>query len=121
MCRMVLEGALFREYFKKVEVSNFEVASDAFQTFKDILTRHKALVATYLQGHYDEVRPASSGSCSDAPACSGSCSNAPLRRLKTVQQQATPRSVNNQTAPAAPSMPFACQRQACRRWHHVRI
>ena len=54
---MVLEGALFREYFKKVEVSNFEVASDAFQTFKDILTRHKALVATYLQSHYEEVGP----------------------------------------------------------------
>lgn len=48
-------GPLFREYFKKVEVSNFEVASDAFQTFKDLLTRHEPLVAGYLQSHYDEV------------------------------------------------------------------
>ena len=54
--RMVLEGPLFGEYFRKVEVSNFEVASDAFQTFKDLLTRHKGLVAAYLQSHYDEVR-----------------------------------------------------------------
>lgn len=53
---MVLMGPLFREYFKKVEVSNFEVASDAFQTFKDLLTRHEPLVAGYLQSHYDEVR-----------------------------------------------------------------
>lgn len=53
--RMVLEGPLFKEYFKKVEVSNFEVASDAFQTFKDLLTRHEPLVASYLQRHYDEV------------------------------------------------------------------
>ncbi|EIE24810.1 Degreening-related dee76 protein [Coccomyxa subellipsoidea C-169] len=54
LARMVLEGPLFQEYFKKVEVSNFEVASDAFQTFKDLLTRHEPLVASYLQGHYQE-------------------------------------------------------------------
>ena len=54
--RMVLEGPLFGEYFRQVEVSNFEVASDAFQTFKDLLTRHKGPVAAYLQSHYDEVR-----------------------------------------------------------------
>ena len=35
MCyRLVLEGPLFQHYFDKVEVSNFEVASDAFSTFK---------------------------------------------------------------------------------------
>ena len=32
--RLVLEGPLFQNYFAKVEVSNFEVASDAFSTFK---------------------------------------------------------------------------------------
>ena len=32
--RLVLEGPLFQHYFDKVEVSNFEVASDAFSTFK---------------------------------------------------------------------------------------
>ena len=32
--RLVLEGPLFGHYFEKVEVSNFEVASDAFATFK---------------------------------------------------------------------------------------
>ena len=57
---MVLEGHIIRQYFDKVEVSNFEVASDAFSTFKDLLSRHKPLVVSYLQTHYDEV-----GSCSN--------------------------------------------------------
>lgn len=34
LCRLVLQGPLFQQYFEKVEVSNFEVASDAFSTFK---------------------------------------------------------------------------------------
>ena len=53
---MVLEGPLFAQYFEKVQATNFEVASDAFQTFKDLLTRHKNLVGAYLNSHYDEVR-----------------------------------------------------------------
>ena len=53
---MVLEGPLFAQYFEKVQATNFEVASDAFQTFKDLLTRHKSLVGAYLNSHYDEVR-----------------------------------------------------------------
>lgn len=36
----------------QVEVANFEVASDAFSTFKDLLTRHKAAVAQFLADHY---------------------------------------------------------------------
>lgn len=38
---MVLEGPLFELYFDKVEVSNFEVASDAFSTFKVSFTSLK--------------------------------------------------------------------------------
>ena len=34
LSRLVLQGPLFQRYFEKVEVSNFEVASDAFSTFK---------------------------------------------------------------------------------------
>ena len=55
-CRMVLEGPLFAQYFGKVQATNFEVASDAFQTFKELLTRHKPLVGSFLSSHYDEVR-----------------------------------------------------------------
>jgi hypothetical protein len=72
---------MFLEFFDRVEVANFEIASDAFATFKvgyrcrertcapvsrktmlalcmsvqDLLTRHKAMVAVYLQEHYSEV------------------------------------------------------------------
>lgn len=33
-CSKVLNGARFMHLFEEVEVSNFEVASDAFSTFK---------------------------------------------------------------------------------------
>uniref|UniRef100_A0A7S0RI09 Calcium-binding protein 39 n=1 Tax=Chlamydomonas leiostraca TaxID=1034604 RepID=A0A7S0RI09_9CHLO len=49
---------MFMEFFEKVEVANFEIASDAFSTFKDLLTRHKAIVAQYLQENYAEFFPA---------------------------------------------------------------
>lgn len=34
ICRMVLESPRFEDFFQMVEVPNFEIASDAFQTFK---------------------------------------------------------------------------------------
>jgi len=37
-----------------VEVANFEIASDAFSSFKDLLTRHKGAVAQFLADHYQE-------------------------------------------------------------------
>jgi hypothetical protein len=33
-CRVLLEGPIFMGFFEKVEVQNFEIASDAFATFK---------------------------------------------------------------------------------------
>ncbi|KAL3134008.1 hypothetical protein ABBQ32_008447 [Trebouxia sp. C0010 RCD-2024] len=54
LAKLVLEGPLFQHYFEKVEVSNFEVASDAFSTFKDLLTRHRLMVAGYLSKTYDQ-------------------------------------------------------------------
>jgi len=41
-------------FFVLVEQPNFDVASDAFSTFKEILTRHKALVAEFLESQYDK-------------------------------------------------------------------
>lgn len=54
LAKHMLDSRLFLRLFDKVEVANFEVASDAFSTFKDLLTRHKAIVAVYLQEHYVE-------------------------------------------------------------------
>mmetsp|Transcript_14131 Transcript_14131/g.36270 ORF Transcript_14131/g.36270 Transcript_14131/m.36270 type:complete len:357 (-) Transcript_14131:33-1103(-) len=49
----VLESPLLDRLFGYVELENFEVASDAFQTLKDLLTRHKKLVADYMLQHYE--------------------------------------------------------------------
>lgn len=50
--RMVLDSPIFMKFFEKVEVANFEIASDAFSTFKDLLTRHKAAVSKFLTEGY---------------------------------------------------------------------
>ncbi|PPS12758.1 hypothetical protein GOBAR_AA07887 [Gossypium barbadense] len=54
LAQYILNSASFVLFFKFVELPNFDVASDAFSTFKDILTKHASLVAEYLTGHYDE-------------------------------------------------------------------
>lgn len=36
-------------------MSTFDIASDAFASFKELLTRHKQLVAQFLEANYDKV------------------------------------------------------------------
>lgn len=50
--RCVLDSRILWEFFDQVEVANFEIASDAFSSFKDLLTRHKNVVAQFLADHY---------------------------------------------------------------------
>lgn len=57
LARQLLESPMFLGFFERVEVANFEIASDAFATFKDLLSRHKATVAQYLLDHYNEFFP----------------------------------------------------------------
>ncbi|ETW05200.1 hypothetical protein H310_04191 [Aphanomyces invadans] len=38
-----------------VHLPNFDVGSDAFATFKDLLTRHKSLVSVFLDTHFDQA------------------------------------------------------------------
>jgi len=45
----------FWEFFKYVEMANFDIASDAFATFKELLTKHKTLSAEFLEKNYDQV------------------------------------------------------------------
>lgn len=54
LARLMLYGPQFMSFFDKVELANFEIASNAFSNFKDLLTRHKPLVAQYLQEHYTD-------------------------------------------------------------------
>ncbi|GMH20020.1 hypothetical protein Nepgr_021861 [Nepenthes gracilis] len=54
LAKYILESACFELFFKYVELTNFDVASDAFSTFKDLLTKHGKEVSEYLTSHYDE-------------------------------------------------------------------
>ncbi|GAB2295122.1 hypothetical protein Dimus_038342 [Dionaea muscipula] len=54
LAKYILESASFQLFFKYVELSNFDVASDAFSTFKDLLTKHDKEVSEYLTSHYEE-------------------------------------------------------------------
>ncbi|TPX33034.1 hypothetical protein SmJEL517_g03979 [Synchytrium microbalum] len=54
LSKVVLESTHFWYFFSYVELSTFDVASDSFATFKDILTRHKQMVAEFLGRKYDE-------------------------------------------------------------------
>ncbi|KAI8611586.1 Mo25-like protein [Chytriomyces sp. MP71] len=50
----MLNSEPFWKFFVYVELSTFDVASDAFATFKDLLTKHKMVVSPFLSGRYDE-------------------------------------------------------------------
>lgn len=54
LARIILESEVFYKFFDYVEVSTFDVASDAFSTFKELLTRHKILCAAFLENNYDK-------------------------------------------------------------------
>uniref|UniRef100_H3AJQ3 Calcium binding protein 39 like n=1 Tax=Latimeria chalumnae TaxID=7897 RepID=H3AJQ3_LATCH len=57
LAKIILLSEHFSDFFRYVEMSTFDIASDAFATFKDLLTRHKALVAEFLDQNYDMVSP----------------------------------------------------------------
>lgn len=46
------EGVLWK-FFDWIDKGAFEVSADAFNTFREILTKHKTLVATFLQTNFD--------------------------------------------------------------------
>ncbi|XP_072034243.1 LOW QUALITY PROTEIN: calcium-binding protein 39-like [Amphiura filiformis] len=45
----------FDKFFDYVELATFDIASDAFATFKELLTKHKVLCAEFLEKNYDRV------------------------------------------------------------------
>ncbi|CAL8079023.1 unnamed protein product [Calicophoron daubneyi] len=54
LAKVVLYSPEFYELFDYVQGTAFDVSSDAFSTLKDLLTRHKSLVAEFLTNTYDE-------------------------------------------------------------------
>ena len=55
LAKIILQSEHFYDFFKYVEVSTFDIASDAFATFKELLTRHKMSAADFLEQNYDQV------------------------------------------------------------------
>lgn len=55
LAKIMLNSEDFFNFFRYVEVSTFDIASDAFSTFKELLTRHKMLCAEFLEANYDKV------------------------------------------------------------------
>jgi len=49
----ILRSPYFAKFFEYMELPTFEIASDAFETFRDLLTKHKDTVATYLKENHD--------------------------------------------------------------------
>jgi calcium binding protein 39 len=46
---------MFNAFYGYVQVSTFDIAADAFSTFKDLLTKHKIMCADFLDTSYDQV------------------------------------------------------------------
>lgn len=55
LAQILLESKQVLCLFSLVNVPNFDVASDAFATLRDLFTRHPLLTATYLIERYDEL------------------------------------------------------------------
>ena len=53
LARMILYSPEFWNFFRYVESYQFDVASDAFATFRALLTIHKELVSAFLVATYD--------------------------------------------------------------------
>ncbi|KAI0516427.1 hypothetical protein KFK09_009102 [Dendrobium nobile] len=53
IARYVLESEYMKKFFDYIELPNFDIASDASATFKELLTRHKSTVAEFLSKNYD--------------------------------------------------------------------
>ncbi|GAU97820.1 hypothetical protein RvY_09051 [Ramazzottius varieornatus] len=54
LAKIILQSPDFYRFFHYVEGSAFDIASDAFSSFKDLLTKHKIIVAEFLEANYDK-------------------------------------------------------------------
>lgn len=52
LAKIIIHSEQFYKFFTYVEGSTFDIASDAFSTFKELLTRHKTLCADFLDKFY---------------------------------------------------------------------
>ncbi|KAL5005174.1 hypothetical protein ScPMuIL_018630 [Solemya velum] len=55
LAKIMLYSDAFYKFFDYVEVSTFDIASDAFSSFKELLTKHKMLSADFLENNYERM------------------------------------------------------------------
>uniref|UniRef100_A0A182PCL8 Calcium-binding protein 39 n=1 Tax=Anopheles epiroticus TaxID=199890 RepID=A0A182PCL8_9DIPT len=55
LAKIMLHSDEFFHFFRYVQMSTFDIASDAFSTFRELLTRHKTLCAEFLEQQYDKL------------------------------------------------------------------
>eukprot|EP01111_Echinosteliopsis_oligospora_P001011 TRINITY_DN1129_c0_g1_i1.p1 TRINITY_DN1129_c0_g1~~TRINITY_DN1129_c0_g1_i1.p1 ORF type:complete len:335 (+),score=88.48 TRINITY_DN1129_c0_g1_i1:113-1117(+) len=55
LAKILITSDRIWDFFTLVEDPNFDIASDAFSTFKELLTKHKAISAEFLEKNYDLV------------------------------------------------------------------
>ncbi|KAL7130417.1 hypothetical protein ABFS83_13G132800 [Erythranthe nasuta] len=53
VAKYVLESEHMKKFFDYIQLPNFDIASDAAATFKELLTRHKSTVAQFLSDNYE--------------------------------------------------------------------
>ncbi|PKA49844.1 Putative MO25-like protein [Apostasia shenzhenica] len=53
IARSILESENIKRFFSYLQLRNFDIASDIFATFKELLTRHKSTVTEFLSANYD--------------------------------------------------------------------
>jgi len=55
IARAILSSENFFKLFDYIESPSFDIATDAFSTFKELLTKHKLLTSDFLERNYDQV------------------------------------------------------------------
>jgi len=55
LAKVLLQLDNFLPFFVLIQDANFDVATNSFGTFKELLTKHKASCATFLDSNYDIV------------------------------------------------------------------
>lgn len=53
VAKYILNSEHTKKFFEYIQLPNFDIASDAAATFKELLTRHKSTVAEFLSKNYD--------------------------------------------------------------------
>jgi calcium binding protein 39 len=53
LAKLMLQPEIFNEFFVLIELPKFDIAMDAFSTFKELLTKHKEIIAKFLDENYD--------------------------------------------------------------------